>query len=295
MQLQEKIFRRLPVARKLLIIVGVFVAIVIGVFSLGLLRSEILSGVRAYVAGEGLWSKAEKRAVLSLNKYAGSHAEADYQQYLAEISVPIGDKQARLELQKASPDMDVVRQGLLQGRNSPEDVGSMSRLFRQFGRFGYMARAIAVWTDGDRYIDQLRSLADDLHHEVNSAHPDAKKIQEISDHVAAVDALVTPLEDEFSATLGQGARWINRVLSLVTLLASGLLLFIGLGLSSAVLKKIRNSEEKYRNLINTANDGILVIDAETRQILEANDKACEILGISEAELVGQSESQLYPR
>lgn len=294
MQLQEKIFRRLPVARKLLIIVGVFVAIVVGVFSLGLLRSEILSGVRAYVGGEGLWSKAEKRAVLSLTKYASSHSQADYEQYLAEIAVPIGDKQARLELQKASPDMDVVRQGLLQGRNSPDDVSSMSKLFRQFGQFGYMARAIAVWTDGDRYIDQLRSLADDLHREINTAHPNSQKIQEINDRVTAVDARVTPLEDEFSATLGQGARWINRVLSLATLLASGLLLLIGIGLSSAVLQQIRNSEEKYRNLINTANDGILVIDAQTRQILEANDKACEILGIPEAQLVGQSESQLYP-
>ncbi|HET7893408.1 MAG TPA: PAS domain S-box protein [Candidatus Sulfotelmatobacter sp.] len=294
MQLQEKIFRRLPVARKLLIIVGVFVAIVVGVFSLGLLRSELLSGVRAYVAGEGLWSKAEKRAVLSLAKYAGSHAEADYEQFLSEISVPVGDKQARLELQKASPDMDVVRHGLLQGRNSPDDVASMSRLFRQFGRFGYMARAIAVWTDGDRYIDELRSLADELHHEVNAAHPDAQRIQEISDRVTAVDARVTPLEDEFSATLGQGARWINRVLSLATLLASGLLLLMGIGLSSAVLKQIRNSEEKYRNLVNTANDGILVIDAQTRQVLEANNRACEILGLAESQLVGQSESRLYP-
>ena len=293
MQLQEKIFRRLPVARKLLIIVGVFVAIVIGVFSLGLLRSELLSGVRAYVAGEGLWSKGEKRAVLSLTKYAGSHAESDYQQYVSEIAVPVGDKQARLELQKPSPDMEVVRQGLLQGRNSPEDVASMSRLFRHFGQFGYMARAIAVWTDGDRYIDQLRSLAEQLHNQINSPHPDAEKIREITDRVTAVDALVTPLEDEFSATLGQGARWINRVLSFATVFASGLLLLIGIGLSSAVLKQIRNSEEKYRNLINTANDGILVIDAETRLILEANNKACEILGILEPELVGQPESQLY--
>ena len=53
-------FRHLPIARKLLIIVGVFVAIVICVFLLGVLRSQILSGVRAYVGGEGLWSKAEK-------------------------------------------------------------------------------------------------------------------------------------------------------------------------------------------------------------------------------------------
>jgi PAS domain-containing protein len=187
-----------------------------------------------------------------------------------------------------------VRQGLLQGRNSPEDVDSMSMLFRRFGHFGYMARAIAIWTEGDSCIDQLRALGDELHREVNAARPDAKKISEINDQVAAVDARVTPLEDEFSATLGQGARWINRVLSVASLLASGVLLLIGIGLSSAVLKQIRNSEEKYHNLINTANDAILVIDAETRLILEANSKASEMLGIPEFQLVGMPESQLYP-
>src|SRR5579864_7455313 len=129
MRFQEEMLRRLPAASKLRIIVGIFVAIVICVFSLGALRSEILSGVRAYVGGESLWSKAEKRAVLSLTKYASSHAESDYQQYLAEISVPTGDKQARLELQRPSPEIALVRQGLLQGRNSPEDVDSMAMLF----------------------------------------------------------------------------------------------------------------------------------------------------------------------
>jgi two-component system, cell cycle sensor histidine kinase and response regulator CckA len=294
MRIQGEMFRRLPIARKLLLIVGVFVAIVICVFCLGVLRSQILSGVRAYVGGEGRWSKAEKRAVLGLTKYATSHAESDYEQYLAEIAVPAGDKQARLQLQSSAPNMARVRQGFVQGRNNPEDVDSMSVLFRRFGHIGYMARAIAVWTEGDRYIDQLRSLADDLHREVHSAHPDAQKILQITDQVATVDARVTPLEDEFSSTLSEGARWIDRVLAIVTLLASGVLLLIGVGLSSAVLKQIGNSEEKYRNLINTANDAILVIDAQTRVILEANNQACEMLGISREQLVGMSESRLYP-
>jgi two-component system, cell cycle sensor histidine kinase and response regulator CckA len=292
MHLQERMFRRLPVARKLLIIVGVFVAIVICVFYLGVVRSDILSGVRAYVGGEGLWSKAEKRAALSLTDYAASHAESDYQQYLAEIAVPIGDKQARLQLQSALPDMALVRQGLVQGRNSPADVNSMARLFLRFGKIGYMARAIAVWTEGDGCIDHLRSLGDDLHREVNSARPDAEKIRQITNQVALVDARVTPLEDEFSSTLSQGARWIDRVLSAVILLASGVLLLIGIGFSSVVLNQVRNSEEKYRNLINTANDGILVIDAASRIILVANQKAVEMLGIPEP-LIGRPESAIY--
>src|SRR4029077_13601963 len=87
---------------------------------------------------------------------------------------------------------------------------------------------------------------------------------------------------------------INRALSIVTLGATGLLLLFGIGLSAGVLKQIRNSEEKYRNLINTANDAILVIDAQTRRILEANDKAGQMLGIPDQQLVGMAESSLYP-
>jgi two-component system, cell cycle sensor histidine kinase and response regulator CckA len=137
-------------------------------------------------------------------------------------------------------------------------------------------------------------LADDLHREINFAHPDTQKILDIFNQIDAVDGLVTPLEDDFSSTLSEGARWIDRVLSLVTLLASGVLLLTGIGVSSAVLKQLRDSEEKYRNLINTANDGILVIDAQTRVILEANNKAGEMLGIPDGQLVGMLESQLYP-
>ena len=162
--------QRLPVAKRLLMIVGVFVAIVVCVFALGILRAEILSGVRAYVGGEGLWSKAEKRAVLSLAEYGESRNDADFQQYLHEIAVPIGDKQARLQLQLPNPDMNLVREGLIRGRNSPDDVENLAYIFRHFRRFGYMAQAIEIWTEGDGYIDQIRVLADELHREVQSGH-----------------------------------------------------------------------------------------------------------------------------
>jgi len=294
MRVRGNIFGRLPVAKKLQVIVGVFVAIVICVFCLGALRSDILTGTRAYVGGEGLWSKAEKRAVISLARYAESRRESDYEEYLADIAVPAGDKEARLQLERGTPDMSVVRHGFIQGRNSPEDVESMAELFRRFRHVGYMAQAIAIWTQGDQYIDQLRQLASDLHQEVNARHPDARRMQQITDQLATVDARLTPLEDEFSATLGRGARWTNRLLAGVTFTATGLLLILGIVLSAVVLKQIRNSEEKYHNLINTASDAILVIDAESRLILEANNKACELLGIPEHELLGTRDDQLYP-
>ena len=292
MRHQAEIFRFLPVARKLLVIVLVFVTIVICVSLLDALRSEILAGVRAYVGGESLWSKAEKRAALNLTEYADTREDSDYQQYLAEIAVQEGDKQARLELLSPSPDMAKVYRGFVLGRNHPDDVPNMAFLFRRFGRVGYMARAINIWTEADGYIDELRSRAGELHREINSPHPDETKIRQLADQVAAIDARLTPLEEEFSSTLSAGARWIDRLLWTLSVVITGVLLLFGVVFSTAVLHQVRDSEEKYRNLINTANDAIMVIDAETRVVLEANRKASDMLGIPEAQLIGMAEDRL---
>jgi two-component system, cell cycle sensor histidine kinase and response regulator CckA len=287
-------FGHFPVDKKLLVVVSIFVAIVLCVFYVGALRSEILSGIRAYVGGEGLWSKAEKRAVLNLTTYAASRSESDYQQYLENIAIPLGDQQARMQLELPNPDMRLVSQGFVEGRNSPDDVKNMAMLFRRFRHVGYMSQAIEIWTTGDRYIDQLRQLSEQLHREVSAASPDTRKIRDIAEQIEIVDARLTPLEDQFSATLGQGARWMSHELSIITYGASGLLLLLGIGLSVGVLRQMHESEEKYRNLINTANDAILLIDADKRIILGANHKACELLGRSETELLGMEEAGLYP-
>ena len=62
---------------------------------LSILSLDILSGARAYIEGESLWSKAQKEAVSQLNRYAHSRDEADFKAYLTEISVHLGDRKAR--------------------------------------------------------------------------------------------------------------------------------------------------------------------------------------------------------
>ena len=63
-----------------------------------------LSAVRASVAGEGLWSKAQKNAVFHLRTYAYSHKEADYNAFNSSLEVPESDRRARAELKKDNPD-----------------------------------------------------------------------------------------------------------------------------------------------------------------------------------------------
>ena len=57
-----------------------------------------LSSLRAYVGGEGLWSKAQKDAVFHLYRYGISRTEKDYELFEQFMRVPIGDAKTRREL-----------------------------------------------------------------------------------------------------------------------------------------------------------------------------------------------------
>ena len=60
-------------------------------------------------------------------------------------------------------------------------------------------------------------------------------------------------------------------------------------------ESLKESEEKYRKLIETANDAIFIADAETGVILEANKKAGELLGMPIEKIIGMHQSQLHPK
>ncbi len=59
--------------------------------------------------------------------------------------------------------------------------------------------------------------------------------------------------------------------------------------------ELKASEEKYRTLIETANDAIFVFDAETGIVLEANKKAAELFGLPVKEIIGMHHADLHPK
>jgi len=57
---------------------------------------------------------------------------------------------------------------------------------------------------------------------------------------------------------------------------------------------VRVSELSYRRLFEAAQDGILILDAETGRITDANPFLAKLLGFSHAEMVGQTVGELSP-
>ncbi len=59
-------------------------------------------------------------------------------------------------------------------------------------------------------------------------------------------------------------------------------------------KKLQESEEKYRKLIETANDAIFVVDVETGSIFDTNKHAEVLLGIPAYEIIGMHYTNVHP-
>jgi PAS domain S-box-containing protein len=59
-------------------------------------------------------------------------------------------------------------------------------------------------------------------------------------------------------------------------------------------EKLRESEEKYRTLIETDNDAVFIIDAETGIILDANKKADDLLGLPHEKIIGMHQNEIHP-
>jgi hypothetical protein len=210
-------------SRRLLVIIWPFIAIVVLLVALANESIAILSAGRAFVEGESLWSKAQKQSLVHLMRYAHTHAESDYEQFRAALAVPLGDRQARLELEKRDPDYRVAYQGFLAGRNHPDDIPGMIMLYRRFRDLSYIDRAINLWADGDRSIDQFIIVAEELHQRISTGERDSQKLYAIVERIFAVDAKLTPEEDAFSASLGEATRQTKFLLSITTIVLAGTL------------------------------------------------------------------------
>src|SRR3989338_2948145 len=233
--------RQLSVNKKLSIIIILIILILLFGITNFWVSMKVMSGIRSYVGGEGLWSKAQKEAINSLITYSISRDQADYNKFLSFLQVNMGDKQARLELNKKNPNLDIVRQGFVQGGNNPKDVNDLIFLYKWFKHVGYMDKAIKIWTKGDLHIEKLLVVGEKLH-DVISTPEDQNNLQEqiqkadliysLINESREIDNQLTVLENDFSSTLGEGSRGIKNILLLITVFLSlvlgGFVLFIAI-------------------------------------------------------------------
>jgi PAS domain S-box-containing protein len=252
-----------------------------------------LSGIRAYVGGEGLWSKAQEDAIYYLVRYARTADASDFQKYQTAILVPLGDRKAREALDRPASaiDYEAARRGFLEGRNNSADIPAMSAIFVHLRNLSYIANAISIWAQGDALLERVISNATDLQAAIQGSR-DPVRIEKIVAQLQSLNEQLRPLEDSFSYTLGQASRWATRVF-IISLTILGALLFVAAALmygrefsrTLSAETALRESQEVLSLAMRAGRMGAWVRDLATDKVWWSRELE-ELFGLPAGEFAG---------
>lgn len=212
-------WRDLSVSKKLYAVVGIMAVLIATELFTLLFAMNVLTAVRSFVGGEGLWSKGQKNAVHSLHRYAFTRESKYYEEFHHHLQINMGDRQARVEMAKPKPDMAVVSEGFIKGGNHPDDVPGLIWLISKFYWVDPIKRALVVWSRADGMINQLLVVGDNLHKTIAKGSADSTQINLELIRLDQLNERLTAVENEFSEILGAGSRWMENLLMIVLILA----------------------------------------------------------------------------
>jgi PAS domain-containing protein len=251
---------------RLLALIGPFIAIVLFQATLAFVSLEVLSSVRAYIAGEGLWTKGQKNAIYFLDLYTRTGDPQYYSLYRAAIAIPLSDRAARLALEKSPPDVSAARNGFLGGGNHVDDVDGLIWLFRNFRHFSYFDRAVSYWIASDPILDELVALGERIRAEMDRA-PSDRDLGPTKAQIEEINGQLTRLATAFSQSLGEGSRSLKLILVTANFVAAFVLIALAIWWSRHFLRQRHMFEgalraEKERAQITLASLAEAVISTD---------------------------------
>lgn len=288
--------------KRLILIAWLFLALVGATLGFAYYSMGVLSATRAFVGAEGLWSKAERDAIYALSRYANTRDDRDYQAYTSAMAVILGDREFRLELEKPQPDLQVSRQGLLKGRNHPDDVDGMVNLFLTFRQVTEIDRAVTLWTTADTTIDHLRVVAERLYTAVQTQTLDASMSSQIQVELHQINLTLAPLADAFSYALGEASRRAKSALLWTMFIAATLLAAAALVFSRRLVRDSNNlqralqeGEQQLQKLLRVCPFPMTITLEHTGSVLYANERALAQFKITMQDMQHASSKDFYHR
>ena len=208
-------------------LVSPFVMVVVLQAAIAGFSLEVMSSVRAYVAGEAMWSRSQKNAVYFLNLYLRSGQASQFAQYQASLAVPIGDEYARWALERDPVDVELARIGFLQGGNHPDDVPGLIWLFRYFNQVSFLREAIREWTATDPMLLELSVFGEVIRNELKDGPiGDNDRLQFLSSRLSELNRQFTGHAERFSTVLGAGSRAIKLTLTWLNIATAATLILL---------------------------------------------------------------------
>jgi len=276
---------------KTISVIAIFVVLVIGLIALTNISSNILTGLRGYIAAEAHWSKAQKNATQALTVYLFQQNSEQYSEFEKSLEVIEGYRDGRETLQTETPDFELASNGFIRGNSRPDEVIYMVRLFNLFQDYSYLSEAIQIWTEGDKKINELETVATEISAKIETGNLAEQERDLYLSRIITLDNELTSLENNFSTTIIKASHEVNNLLYWITLIfGSGLIItggIITVGIIRNTKKwnrKLSEAQNRLQKIIENSGDVIYLMDLETRRYNYMSPSVEKMLGYS-AEIV----------
>lgn len=242
---------------------NVFIPLLIVIISCSLLiisnylTIKILSASRAYINGESHYSKGQKDATLHLINYLFTKDIEEWKLFNSELSVPIGDKTARLGLINNAP-IETIEVGLRAGRNHQKDFDDLIWLFKNFKSVSFFAKAIKEWEQGDLLIEELATIGNEAHLKIAANNLNIKEQHLLLKKINILTVKITHNERKFSETLSSGTRLIKDLLLILNIFFT----LIIIGSVSVYYLVMVNKLKRAKELTDETNKNLNIINKE---------------------------------
>ncbi len=264
---------------KLYAVIFIIIASITGLFLLGWFGLNTLSSLRAFVGGEAMYSKGSDGASFFLMRYTHTHDKKDYEAFLEHVRFPLGDQKARLELEKADPDLKIVTQGFTEGGIHAADINGMVNLFKIFRQVEQVDSAIHAWAKGDALISELVKLGAELDQTISLGKWPHLPQDEMLKKITLLHEDLNSAENEFSASLGEVSRWAKGLLIWVlftfTVVAGATCLIIML-FGGKILSDLKHTSDNLTEQ-NTIKTGQAALNEKMRGIQVIEGLAANIV------------------
>ncbi len=236
--------------KQFMTVIIIFICISIVMFGLFYISSYLTNAARAYVQGEGLWAKGQKRGIYYLSNFTYTKDPADWEEYKIAIQQSVySAKTARRSILNTDPvDYKTGEKALIILGIDPNDTHSMLVMLRYFHTFPYIKDAITIWKEAEKNITELEVLAEQFK-DAAQQNSTTQNLAALRKELREIDRQLTLKEAQFSLTLGQAARWLQNLLvisSTVTLILS---ITIGIYISRRIVRGINRSIDNEHDLL----------------------------------------------
>jgi signal transduction histidine kinase len=250
--------------RRLAGVVTVFAAMGLAIVLFGTVGFEGVNILRSYATGESHWAKAQKSAVVALERYADTRRAADYRDFEAAVRLIDGDQAARDALEAARPDFDAAGRGLRAGGNDAADVPGLVAGFVLFHAWGPFAEAVSDWKRGDAWFGEIAAIGRHMHETGAASAGDLARL-------AVLDAELTRNETFYSAHMNEASReaalMTLGVFVLLTLMVCSVAIAVTRGIlrtSMGAERRAVESEARVRDFVELATDWFCETDKRFR-------------------------------